>query len=96
MNGNGKDTFFVGTIDEAMDKKIGKSESVGVDLALLTLCDHVIISHGTFGLWAAFLSSLENDHIMAHDLPESKEGKKEEVDEIKAMKKANFPNFIFM
>ncbi|XP_033726804.1 galactoside 2-alpha-L-fucosyltransferase 1-like [Pecten maximus] len=31
--------------------------SRGVDLCILTLCDHVITSVGTFGWWAAFLNN---------------------------------------
>ena len=38
--------------------------SIGTDLALLAMCDHIIISHGTYGMWAAFLASSTNTHIM--------------------------------
>ena len=37
---------------------------IGTDLALLAMCDHIIISHGTYGMWAAFLASSTNTHIM--------------------------------
>ena len=33
------------------------AHSVGVDLAILALCDHVIISVGTFGWWGAWLAN---------------------------------------
>ena len=54
------------------------------------MCKHVIISHGTFGMWAAFLSSSENTHIMA-DVKS-----KNAIEEIRAVKNANFSNIIFM
>ena len=37
-------------------KSKDRVEATGEDLALLSLCDHVIITHGTFSIWAAFLS----------------------------------------
>ena len=82
--------YYVGTIAEAMDGFISKKMSKGTDLALLSMCKHVIISHGTFGMWAAFLSSSENTHIMAD--VESIAA----IEEIRAVKKANFSNIIFM
>jgi galactoside 2-L-fucosyltransferase 1/2 len=30
--------------------------SVGHDLAVMSLCNHTIISHGTFSFWAGFLA----------------------------------------
>ena len=30
-------------------------QSIGVDLATLSLCDHSIIDYGTFGVWGALL-----------------------------------------
>ena len=98
------DIFFAGTISQAKDEKITAQESVGIDLALLSMCDHLIISHGTFGLWGAFLASTNNTHIMAHDMKKSQSGSynplnrfsQQEVEEIRAVKKANLTNFIFM
>ena len=31
-------------------------DPVGVDLALLSSCNHTVISQGQFGLWASFLA----------------------------------------
>ena len=31
-------------------------DPVGVDLAILSSCNHTIISQGQFGLWASFLA----------------------------------------
>ena len=41
---------------------------IGVDLALLSLANHSIISYGTFAMWGAFLSNkgevvMPKDHI---------------------------------
>ena len=85
-----KDVFYVGTIASAVNGNMSKGLSQGTDLALLSMCDHVIISHGTFGMWAAFLASSENTHIMADIKSE------EEIEEIRAVKNANFSNIIFM
>ena len=68
----------------------------GTDLALLTMCDHVIISHGTYGMWAAFLASSTKTHIMAHNLTDVPNPQKEVMEEISAVKNANFSNIIFM
>ena len=35
---------------------LSSSVSAGVDLALLSLCNHLVLSRGTFGAWASFLS----------------------------------------
>ena len=86
------DIFFVGTIDDAIDGKITKNESIGVDLAILSVCDHVIMTHGTFGLWSTFLSSIENQHIIAHDYIKADA----DIEEVQAVKNANFTHFIFL
>ena len=46
-------------------------------------------------MWAAFLASSENTHIMAHKLSK-KENSKEVIEELRAIKEANLSNFIFM
>ena len=89
------DVFYVGTIESAVDGHMTKTNSTGTDLALLSMCDHMIISHGTYGMWAAFLASSENTHIMAHNLSKT-EDSKEVIEELRAMKEANLSNFIFM
>ena len=64
------------------------------------MCDHVIVSHGTYGIWAAFLASSKNTHIMAqissNEKPTKEEQSKEVMEEIIVMKQANLSNFIFM
>ncbi len=35
------------------------SECIGRDFALLSSCNHTIVTHGSFGLWAAFLAGGE-------------------------------------
>ena len=87
-----KDIFFVGTIDDAIDGKISKTESIGIDLAILSLCDHIIMTHGTFGLWGTFLSSIENQHIIAYNYIKDEK----DIEEVQAVKNANFTNFLFM
>jgi len=89
------DVFFVGTIETAIEGEMSKQDSTGTDLALLAMCDHIIISHGTYGMWAAFLASSTNTHIMAHNLSDKKQSK-EVMEEIVAVKNANFSNIIFM
>ena len=89
-----RDIIFVGTIDDAIDGKVSKEESVGVDLALLSLCQHVIMTHGTFGLWSTFLSSTENEHIVADEY--IKDGSNDSMEELTALKNAHFKNYLFM
>ena len=94
-----QDIVFVGTIDDAIDGKMSNEESMGVDLAILSLCDHVIMTHGTFGLWSTFLSSVENEHIVADDYikPGGNSGtENNHMEELVALKNANFSNYIFM
>ena len=94
-----QDIVFVGTIDDAIDGKMSNEESMGVDLAILSLCQHVIMTHGTFGLWSTFLSSVENEHIVADDYikPGGNSGAdNNQMEELVALKNANFSNYIFM
>ncbi|XP_053406083.1 galactoside alpha-(1,2)-fucosyltransferase 1-like [Mercenaria mercenaria] len=39
------------------DVKFSSFEDPGYDLALMTLCDHVVVTSGTFGWWGAWLSN---------------------------------------
>ena len=89
-----ENVHFVGTIQQGLDGKLSKEECIGVDFAILTLCDHVVVSHGTFGMWAAFLSSNENTHIMATPLDNNNQTIF--IEEVKEVRKANLKNFIFM
>ena len=36
--------------------KLGPENSAGADMAILSLCNHLVLSRGTFGAWASFLS----------------------------------------
>ena len=81
------DIHFAGTINFGLEGQLTKEESSGIDFATITLCDHVIVTHGTFGLWAAFLASDTNTHIMA---------KRNMLEEVKEVMKAGLKNFIFM
>ena len=91
---NTKNIYFVGTIQQGLDGTLTKEETTGVDFAILTLCDHVVVSHGTFGMWAAFLASNENTHIMATPLDSNNQTIF--IEEVKEVRKANLKNFIFM
>ena len=83
-----KDLLFVGKIDDGLEGLLTKEESVGIDFGTLTQCDHLIISQGTFGLWAALLSKAENNtHIMA-DLLVS--------EEVLSVKQANLSQIRFI
>lgn len=88
---------FVGTIDEAIDKKVSRMASTGIDMGVLALCDHLILSHGTFGIWAAFLNEKFDNMtiIMAHNLL-GPEAKLKEIEEVAVLKKAKFENFLFI
>ena len=58
-----KDIHFVGQVGSG---RLNISHLI--DFGILTLCDHVISSHGTFGFWATILTS-KDDSI--HVLPKS-------------------------
>ena len=72
------DTVFAGDEDG----------SAGVDLALLSLCDHVIFSHGTFGMWGALLSG--GRAVMAEGFGER------ETEELKGMREEKYPGWTFL
>ena len=58
-------------------------------------CDHVILSHGTFGLWGALLSSKKNQHVMPVSV-RNKEGKQTFLDEATAIMTSGYRNFKFI
>jgi hypothetical protein len=85
------DVIFIGTVEAAVDGLISKEASIGTDLGILASCQHVIVSQGTFGMWGAFLASTTNEHIMGHQfLNDAK------LEEVNAVKKAEFSNWLFM
>ena len=45
-----------------------------LELALLTLCDHTIMSVGTFSWWAAFLAGGDVVYYKNHILPNTRVG----------------------
>ncbi len=51
-----EDAFYAGA---ACDVNTIEVPCEGHDLAVLSLCDHVIASHGTFGFWAGLLAGGE-------------------------------------
>ncbi len=59
----------------------------GIDLALLSLANHSIISYGTFGMWGAFLSGGTITMPQSHS-----------TSEITALllKRANLTNLVFV
>ena len=70
------DVAFIGTIGQM-------KESSEVDFSILLSCDHIILSHGTFGLWAALLSSEDKIHIMPNN------SKLEEVENLSSLHMKN-------
>ena len=64
----------------------------GMDMAMLSLCDHNIITYGTFGVWGALLSpNFDQKWVI---LPQASEY--EVLWTIKDIKAANFDNFEFL
>ncbi|KAM4824954.1 galactoside alpha-(1,2)-fucosyltransferase 2 [Thomomys bottae] len=49
----------------------GIEGSPGKDFALLTQCNHTIITIGTFGIWAAYLAGGETIYLANYTLPDS-------------------------
>ncbi|XP_044527201.1 galactoside alpha-(1,2)-fucosyltransferase 2-like [Gracilinanus agilis] len=49
----------------------GVESSPGKDFALLTQCNHTIMTIGTFGIWAAYLAGGETIYLANYTLPDS-------------------------
>ena len=81
------DVFYVGTIESAVDGHMTKTNSTGTDLALLSMCDHMIISHGTYGMWGSLLGS-NGETICPKDFAKTDVGKE--------VKSAHLSNWIFL
>ena len=62
-------------------------EPLGVDMGLLSLADHAIITYGTFGMWGALLAE-GGETIMPKDNLETDIGM--------AIERANIHNWIFI
>ena len=58
----------------------------GVDLALLTMANHSILSHGTFGMWGALMAGGETVMPLSHI----------ETKEYQEIDKAQVPGWIFI
>ena len=58
----------------------------GVDLALLTMANHSILSHGTFGMWGALMAGGETVMPLSHI----------ETKEYQEIDKAQLPGWIFI
>ena len=43
---------------------LGPENSAGADMAILSLCNHLVLSRGTFGAWASFLSGETQPHLI--------------------------------
>merc|ERR1712018_837744 len=50
------DIYFVGDGTKTKERTRDR-DSIGHDLALMSLCNHTIISHGTFSYWAGYFSA---------------------------------------
>ena len=50
----------------ATDQSLTNNDSIGHDLAIMSLCQHSIVSRGTFSRWAKFLAGGKS--ISPHDL----------------------------
>jgi len=79
----GDDVFYSPSKD-LLDNHLGAA----ADLALLSQCNHSIITYGSFGMWSALLAG--GTTIMADNYS------KEEPRELREMKKANLENWIFL
>lgn len=64
---------------------------LAIDMALLSMSDHSIISYGTFGMWGALLAN-KGETIMSKDFIKTDIG--ERVNE--AVKKYNVTNWTFL
>ena len=80
----GQHIYFVGNIStQNEDKDL-------IDFGILTLCDHMILSHGTFGMWAALLASNENVHLLPHI------NQSNTLEEERIYNSSDFKNFVYI
>ena len=59
----------------------------GYDLAMLSLADHSILTHGRFGLWGALLTNRTGEVL----LPKGYDTTTENI----RIRRANIPNFMY-
>ena len=86
---NNINLHFIGNVDS------DEENSDLIDFGILTKCDHLILSHGTFGLWSALLSSKNNNHIIPMDT-KNENGAYSIYDESRALLSSSTKNFIYM
>ena len=64
-----------------------KKKLSGIDMALLSLADHSIMSYGSFGMWGALLAN-GGETVLPKDIIKSDIGT--------AIKRAQLPNWTFI
>ena len=62
--------------------------SLGIDLALLSLSDHSIITYGTFAMWGSLLRKKDGLTVCPKDFAKTNVGRE--------VKRANLQNWIFL
>ena len=88
------DVVPVGTEgDQEFTKNHDSAGSIGTDLATLALCDHIILSHGTFGVWAGLLAGGE---VVMPDEFGALDSLQDVPEELDDMKKADLPGWKFL
>lgn len=81
-----EDVELVGTALQEEDEN--DVESAAVDFGVLVECDHVIVTYGTFGIWAAHLAG--GEAVLAEGFTER------DTEEVIAVKRAKPKNWVFM
>ena len=90
FSGNGNNLYFIG------QKRSDRNDSFLVDFGILIKCDHLILSHGTFGMWAALLSTNKNKyHIMPLGMKNGR-GQNVKLPEMESLESSIYQNFIYM
>ena len=68
-----------------------------IDFAILTKCNHIISSYGTFGFWATLLSPKRAVHILPNSTVNTETGKTVILEETLAIKSSGFAeNYVFL
>ena len=92
--GQNQDIIPIGTHgDRAFEEAYGYNGSVGTDLAVLVSCDHMIMTYGTFGVWAGLLAGGE---VLMADEYGAQGSAKDIPGEVEDMKLADLPGWKFL
>lgn len=84
------DIHFVGQIES------NATNAHIIDFAILTKCDHIISSYGTFGFWATLLSPHKEVHILPNSSLDHETGERVVLEETLAIKASGFEDkFVF-